>query len=153
MSDRNHGPVPPLTIPELQAKQARYSAACRHRDRRLGGVLLAAVIAWVIAVPGVLFLPALRPLWLGIGALAGLGFAGDAVYVLATSSRFHRLHAPRCPACDRSLTRLQYAGRMLDDLARLEGHSDWPAELRERVREAAALRCPYCNAVVAAPAV
>lgn len=145
--------MPSLTIAELKAEQAEYAAICRRRDGRLGAVLLGGFVAWIIAIVGSLVGPGLRPLWLGVIALGGIAVAGDAVYVLGSSWRFHRAHAPRCPACDRSLTRLRYIARALDDLARFEGHPEWPAELREKVREVAVLRCPRCRAVVAAPAV
>jgi len=91
----------------------------------------------------------------GVGLLACTG-----LYVIATTRRFHQTHAPRCPHCSAALPNLVHFTLVFDMLSDLEETVKVRPELfemssgaSEKLSEAARLRCPHCNGIVAAPAV
>ena len=145
----------PITIAQLQTRVAQYAATCRRRDRRLAAVFVGGLIFVAIGVSLRISGFARGPL--GVDAL-GLGaFAGVFAYVIATTRRFHLTHAPRCPSCNRSLPKLRPLLPILNQLREFEedlGATQYAREqLREGLREASFLRCPYCHVPIAAFAV
>ena len=126
----------------------QYAAACRRRDLRLGAVLVTGFVFFAIAlslkISGFLRGPE-------FDVLPGVGLAVIAVafaYVIATTRRFHRTHAPRCPSCDRSLPKLRPMLPILSLLREFDEDLDAPQQMREQLREVSVLHCSYCHVVM-----
>jgi hypothetical protein len=145
--------VQPITIAQLQTKVAQYAVACRDRDVALGAVFVAGM---VFVVVGVSLRISGSPHRTGLGAMEAVGLAVIAVvfaYLIATTRRFHQTNAPRCPSCDRPLPKLRWMLPLLTLLKEFEEDLGAPPHMREQLREADVLRCSYCHAMIAAPAV
>jgi len=145
--------VQPITIAQLQTKVAQYAVACRRRDITLGAVFVAGFGFIAFGILLSIYGSARRP---GLGALETVGLAIIATvfaFVIATTRRFHRTHAPRCPSCDRSLPKLRWMLPILNLLREFEEDLAAPPHMREQLREADVLRCSYCHVIIAAPAV
>ncbi|MBL8520889.1 MAG: hypothetical protein JNK75_09465 [Betaproteobacteria bacterium] len=136
-------PASPATLspPEFLAVVRGYAEACRAHDARLlvwfGLALFAAL---EVVAGGFLFLDAnvlanfgqIGPFARAWTALSLAAAVGLAVYILATSSRFHRNSVPRCPRCTVSI-------RNLDDFLMA---MSLPAPVGHM---AASVRCDVCE--------
>ena len=123
----------------------------------LAALLVLSILMVAAAVALSIFSGVFRGAVIVVG-LALLGFTG--LYAIATARKFHETHAPRCPHCSAALPNLVHFAPVFDMLRDLEETVRVRPELfemsstaSERLSEAARLRCPHCNGIVAAPAV
>lgn len=95
-------PMQPMSMREFSVLLSEYVTALRARNRTLATWLLGSIVC-VFAVLGISvgvdqFMPILVPI------AAGIVFLGTiialALYVVASSSAFHRKHGIRCVRCD-----------------------------------------------------
>ena len=125
----------PWTHDEFDARVDEYREALSRRDRSLAA-RLAFTLGCICLALAVLPRPAKADAdrWL---LTLGVGLAGFAAYVLATSRGYSRRHAVRCPAC---------AAPLIAVADRLADAREFGLELPSHVD------CPLCKAVIIAPA-
>jgi hypothetical protein len=136
---------------------AQYAATCRRRDLRLAAVFVGGLIFIAIGVSLRLSGFAPRGQVLGVDVLGLCVIAGVFAYVIATTRRFHRTHAPRCPSCNQSLPKLRPLLPVLNMLREFEedlgATQNAREQLRDGLRESSFLRCSHCHALIAGFAV
>ena len=152
--------MPALAISELQQQLAQYAKARRQRDLPLGALLVLSllIVAAGVGLSTVSGVP--RPASFATSIIGVAVLACTGLYVIATTRRFHQKHAPRCPHCEEALPHLIHLTLTLEWLRDLEQRVKERKELfelsasaSEKLSDAARLRCPHCNGIVAAPAV
>ena len=126
----------------------------------LAALLVLSILMVAAAVALSIFSGVFRRAW-GAIMVVGLALLGcTGLYAIGTARKFHETHAPRCPHCSAALPNLVHFAPVFDMLRDLEETVRVRPELfemsstaSEKLSEAARLRCPHCNGIVAAPAV
>ena len=153
--------MPPLTISQLQFQLAQYSTARRRRDLPLAALLVLSLLILASAIVLGTIFGASTSVVIDV-SMVGFALLGcTGLYVIATTRPFHLAHAPKCPHCGAALPHLVTFKLLVEWLRELEQTAKerpdlfetWSANAGEKISEAARLRCPRCEGIVAAPAV